>query len=252
MMKKIILSLIGIILLGGVVLIFKPRILNKIKFETKKILNPTAFIHTELESVGSIYGIDVSRHQGKINWTQVKSWKNNEISFVYIKATEGATYIDKTYQDNFSEAKSNRFLVGSYHYFRTTSSVEKQFNNFLTQVDKTQQDLIPLIDIEEMSQWKGEKFHKNLKEFLNLVEDHFGKKPMIYTVNSFYNKHLSGKYTQYHFLIGRYGQYSPNMRDNSNWTIWQFSESGKVSGIPKNVDIDIISKKYTLKDILLE
>ncbi|OYT15775.1 MAG: glycosyl hydrolase family 25, partial [Bacteroidetes bacterium 4572_77] len=192
-----------------------------------------------IDLVGRIYGIDVSHHQGKIDWTKVKKWKNKNISFVYIKATEGATYIDKTYKINFKEARENGLLVGSYHYFRTSSSVENQFENFINTVDKSKQDIIPLIDVEEKRNWSNKEFHKNFKNFLTMVEDHFGKKPMIYTVNSFYNVHLSGKYKSYHFLIGRYGENAPNMRDKTDWTIWQFSETGEVNGIPKYVDIDV-------------
>jgi lysozyme len=74
---------------------------------------------------------------------------------------------------------------------------------------------------------------------------------MIYTVNSFYNKYLAGKYTKYHFMIGRYGKNAPFMKDQSNWTIWQFSESGQIDGISKTVDIDVLNQKFKLKDILL-
>lgn len=102
-----------------------------------------------------------------------------------------------------------------------------------------------------MKNWKSREFHRNLQEFLNLVEKHYGKKPMIYTVNSFYNKHLAYKYQEYHFLIGRSSKNSPNMRDKSNWTIWQFTESGKITGIPKNVDIDVLNEKFGIGDILL-
>lgn len=42
------------------------------------------------------------------------------------------------------------------------------------------------------------------------------------------------------------------MRDKSSWTVWQFSEAGKVNGIPKYVDIDVINNKYSLKDLLLK
>jgi len=201
---------------------------------------------------GDTYGIDISNHQGEIDWKQVSKWKNRDISFVYIKATEGATFIDKRYEANITEAKSNGLLVGSYHYFRTTSSVKEQFENFIKTVDKDKQDLIPLIDVEEKKNWDNQTFHKNFKEFLKMVEDYFGQKPMIYTVNSFYNSNLSGNYTPYHFLIGRYGKNAPNMRDKSSWTIWQFSETGRVEGIPKPVDIDMLNARYSLQDILLK
>ena len=201
---------------------------------------------------GKIFGIDVSHHQGDINWNKVKKWKDKSIQFVYIKATEGATLVDKTYEKNFKGAKENNILTGSYHYFRTTSSVKDQFKNFIQTISKEDQDLIPMIDVEEKKNWNNTEFHKNFKEFLGLIENHFGQKPMIYTVNSFYNINLSGKYNDYHFLIGRYGKNSPNMRDKSNWTIWQFSETGKVDGIPKMVDIDVINSKFSLSDIKMK
>jgi len=203
-------------------------------------------------SSGKIFGIDVSHHQGDINWNKVKKWKDKSIQFVYIKATEGATFIDKTYEKNFKGAKEQKILTGSYHYFRTTSSVKDQFKNFIQTISKEDQDLIPMIDVEEKKNWNNKEFHKNFKEFLGLIENHFGQKPMIYTVNSFYNINLSGKYNDYHFLIARYGKNSPNMRDKSNWTIWQFSETGKVDGIPKLVDIDVINSKFSLSDIKMK
>src|SRR6056300_850552 len=78
-----------------------------------------------------IYGIDVSHHQGNIKWSSVKKWNKHAIQFVYIKATEGATYQDPKYHYNISQASKHGLKVGSYHYFRTTSPVERQLANFL-------------------------------------------------------------------------------------------------------------------------
>lgn len=201
-------------------------------------------------SSDKVYGIDVSRHQGEIDWSKVKEWEGHEIAFVYMKATEGGDHVDVKYQTNILEARKSGLPVGSYHYFRTTSTVEEQFENFTHQMSISEQDLVPLVDVEENKYWSDDEFHENLQKFLNLLEQHYGKKPMIYAVNTFYNKHLQGKYKNYHFLIGRYGN-EPWMKDNSNYTIWQFSESGKVDGIPKSVDIDVFNAKYSLQDIML-
>ena len=206
--------------------------------------------HTNKSS--EIYGIDISHHQGNIDWSSVKEWNDHKIQFVYVKATEGATYLDPRYQQNISQAQRQGFLVGSYHYFRTTSSVEEQFKNFKSATDDHSQDLIPMIDIEERKNWNDSEFHENLKHFLKLVEEEFNQKPLIYTVNTFYNKYLHGKYTNYHFLIGRYGNKEPLMKDGSNWTIWQFSESGKIDGIDKSVDIDVVNSKFSLEAIKLK
>lgn len=252
MSKNILIILLVAIVIGlSTVILLQSDLIYRIKDKLYREINVQEDIIGSEDEIGNIYGIDISHHQGDINWSKVKQWKNHKISFIYIKATEGATYQDKAYKQNISGAKQNGFLIGSYHYFRTTSSVKEQFENFIKNVDKDKQDLIPLIDVEENSNWNNSKFHKNFQEFLDMVENHFGSKPMIYTVNSFYNHTLSGKYNSYYFLIGRYGKNPPNMRDNSSWTVWQFSETGKVNGILKNVDIDVINKTYYLKDLLL-
>ena len=245
----LVIILFGIIIALSCIIIFQTDFISRLKY---KISSKTEQNTNSKDLVGEIYGIDVSHHQGKIEWGKVKKWKNKKLDFVYIKATEGATYIDKTYKTNIKEAKENDFLDGSYHYFRTTSSIENQFQNFIKTIDKSEQDLIPLIDVEEKTNWTNKEFHKNFKAFLNMVENYFGQKPMIYTVNSFYNLNLSGKYKEYHFLIGRYGENAPNMRDKTSWTIWQFSETGKVEGIPMDVDIDVINDKYNLQDLLIK
>jgi len=245
----LVIILFGIIIALSCIIIFQTDFISRLKY---KISSKTEQNTNSKDLVGEIYGIDVSHHQGKIEWGKVKKWKNKKLDFVYIKATEGATYIDETYKTNIKEAKENDFLVGSYHYFRTTSSIENQFQNFIKTIDKSEQDLIPLIDVEEKTNWTNKEFHKNFKAFLNMVENYFGQKPMIYTVNSFYNLNLSGKYKEYHFLIGRYGENAPNMRDKTSWTVWQFSETGKVEGIPMDVDIDVINDKYNLQDLLIK
>jgi lysozyme len=213
--------------------------------------SPNSKIDPFIPDNKAIYGIDISHHQGIISWYEVKDWEGNEIKFVYIKATEGATNIDTMYSRNMAEARKFQFLVGSYHYFRTTSSPQEQFDNFKKVVQKDSQDLIPLVDVEEKKNWDDKVFHKNLAQFLNLVENYFGKKPLIYSVNSFYNFNLAGKYNGYNILIGRYGKNSPNMKDKRDWSIWQFSETGRVKGIPKPVDIDVLNERFNLDSLLL-
>lgn len=70
-------------------------------------------------SSNNIYeGIDVSRWQGNINFSLVN---NSGISVVYIKSSEGRTYIDPYFEKNYSEAKANGLKVGFYHYVTAKS-----------------------------------------------------------------------------------------------------------------------------------
>lgn len=70
-------------------------------------------------SSNTIYqGIDVSRWQGNINFSLVK---NSGINIVYIKSSEGLSYIDPYFEKNYSESKANGFKVGFYHYVTAKS-----------------------------------------------------------------------------------------------------------------------------------
>ena len=184
------------------------------------------------------FGIDVSHHNGKINWDQVP-----DVDFVYIKATEGATYVDPVYQQNINGARARKFRVGAYHYFRTTSSVQKQFENYKKHVMKSDIDLIPMVDVEECKKWSA--------TFIQLVKSHYGKAPMIYSVNTFYNKYCAPRFNNFHLIIGRYGNEKPFIKGKGTYTIWQKSQTGKLSGIPKEVDIDVFRKEVLIANILL-
>lgn len=193
------------------------------------------------------FGIDVSHHNGKINWKQVP-----DVEFVYIKATEGATYVDPMYQQNIKGARAKKLRVGAYHYFRTTNSVQKQFENYKKHVKKSDIDLIPMVDVEECKKWSTVQFQDSLMRFIQLVKSYYGKAPMIYSVNTFYNRYCAPRYNKYYLMIGRYGSEEPFIKGRGTYTIWQKSQTGKLAGIPKNVDIDIFREGVQIDDILLD
>ena len=192
------------------------------------------------------FGIDVSHHNGKINWGQVP-----DVEFVYVKATEGATYVDPMYQQNIKGARAKELRVGAYHYFRTTSSVQKQFENYKEHVKKRDIDLIPMVDVEECKKWSTVQFQDSLMRFIQLIKAHYGKAPIIYSVNTFYNRFCAPRFNKYYLMIGRYGNEEAFIKGKGTYTIWQKSQTGKLFGIPKNVDIDVFHKKASIKDILL-
>ena len=192
------------------------------------------------------FGIDVSHHNGAINWKQVP-----DVEFVYIKATEGATYVDPMYKQNIKGAKAKKIRVGAYHYFRTTSSAQIQFENYKKQVRKSDIDLIPMVDVEECKNWTTMQFQDSLMRFIQLVKSHYSKAPMIYSVNTFYNRYCAPRFNNYHLMIGRYGKEEPFIKGRGTYTIWQKSQTGKLPGIPKSVDIDMFRKGSRIGDILL-
>lgn len=185
----------------------------------------------------SFDGIDVSNHNGVIDWDKVV--KNNpSLSFVYVKASEGATYKDARYLDNIKGARKAGLKVGAYHYFRMTSSVEDQYENFINQLESAPFDLIPMVDVETNDKVPIKQFRNELRKFLDKIEKRFSVAPVIYGTNRSYNElcgaDFDGKYLLY---IGRYGNMAPVVKGKSVYTVWQYSEKGQIMGIPKPVDL---------------
>lgn len=195
------------------------------------------------QTVTDYQGIDVSHHQGKIDWKKVAADKN--IQFVYIKATEGATYIDTAYKRNITEARKNGLKVGSYHFLTPKSAVISQFRNFKNVANKDFQDLIPMVDVEKPVP------KDSIKLFCKLVEEHYGKKPVIYGTNKSYNLYCAPDFNDYILMIGRYGPNKPVIKGPSHYDIWQFSENGRIPGISKPVDLDRIHPDFKVEKLSL-
>ena len=206
---------------------------------------PVGVTEDTVRAVVSEYqGIDVSNHQGKITWSEVAQDKN--IKFVYVKASEGATHQDKRYKENVKGAKENGILVGSYHYLRNTSPIRRQFENFKSIAAKDDQDLIPMVDVEVRVK------KDSILLFCKLIKEHYGKLPIIYGTNGSYNSYCAPDFNNYYLMIGRYGSKPPVIKGKGHYNIWQYSEKGKIKGIPKPVDLDRFHPDFDLSCLMLK
>lgn len=194
-------------------------------------------------------GIDVSHYQGQIDWKQVA--RSGEVYYVYIKATEGSSLVDKTYLTNLQGARAAGLKVGIYHFFSPTAAVEQQFKNLTANVDLRQMDLIPIIDVEHRGKASHADFCARLRKFLQLVQRHYGVQPIIYTGQNFYNKYLSGAFSGYRYMIAKYDTEIPYLVDDAPFLMWQYSATGRIAGIRGNVDRSCFMDNYDLNDILL-
>lgn len=198
--------------------------------------------------INSLYaeGIDISHHQHHIDWDQVAT---EPISYVYIKATEGRGFVDDRYVRNVSEAHRVGLSVGSYHFYRPNTNWQEQFANMIAVVKVEEQDLVPLIDVEDRGRVSESKFIEDLKLFVEAVERHYGKRPLIYSGQNFYNRYLSGHFPQHQFMIARYNSDRPLLSDGKDYIIWQYSESGRIPGIRTAVDRSRIIGDFTLREL---
>ncbi|MBO7610395.1 MAG: hypothetical protein J6S96_09370 [Muribaculaceae bacterium] len=203
------------------------------------------------DSKEQFHGIDVSWYQKKINWDVTA--QDKRITFAFIKATEGGRIQDANYRYNIENARRKGIKVGSYHFLRPETPAKQQFENFVARVKKNEQDLIPVIDIEDVPEmgvlWKPQQAKDFLKEMLDLVEKHFGCKPMIYTSNKFFTDYLGRAFANYPLFIARYGNVEPEPLNGTSWTLWQFTKSGRVDGIDHVVDLSRFNKGRSLASI---
>lgn len=194
-----------------------------------------------------IHGIDISRYQGEVFWEHIGA--NSKAAYVYIKATEGGDLVDRTYSRNISMAREHGLKVGSYHFFRPKTDLEQQTRNFTAQCRPESQGLIPMIDIESTGGLKTEEFLDSLRRFLTLIEKAYGQKPLLYTFTNFYNKHLVGQIDGYPLMIAQYSTQEPQLADERDYTMWQYTAKGRIKGINAYVDKSRLMGRHSMREL---
>lgn len=187
-----------------------------------------------------IHGIDISRYQRTINWEDVKEMevKNIKIGFVFIKATEGIGKVDEQFRKNWLGAEQAEIPKGAYHFFIAGKSGAAQAKNFLEIVQLKKGDLPPVLDVEETYNTKPEEMIREIKVWLQKVEEACFVKPILYSNISFYSRYLKGHFKDYPVWIAHYLQ-PAKPRLNNEWIFWQHSEKGRVNGIKTPVDFNV-------------
>ena len=129
------------------------------------------------------------------------------------------------------------------------ANFREQFYNFKAQMDSVHIDLIPMVDVERSDGKPKKELQDSLKVLLDLLENAYGKKPMIYGTNRSYNELCAPEFNHYPLYIGRYGTNKPVVTGPSHYTIWQYSESARIPGIPKPVDMCRMHPVYDARRI---
>jgi lysozyme len=186
-----------------------------------------------------IQGIDISHHQGTIDWQALKQEGN--VQFVFMKATEGGDFKDTKFQYNWKAAKEVGIRRGAYHFYSFCKSGTEQAANFMASVPIDNEALPPVVDLEFLGSCKKrplvQEAIKEIQLFLNLLEKKYGKRPILYTTYDFYAVYLKEQLTNYDLWI-RDTQKEPTL-ENRAWTFWQFSNRGARKGIKGNVDLNV-------------
>ena len=189
-------------------------------------------------------GIDVSVHNGDIDWGKVKA---DGIDFAILRAGYGrlASQKDERFEQNYSGAKAAGIPIGAYWYSYAMSEDEARLEAdvFLSVIKEKQFEFPVYYDVEEKKQFDlgKEKVSAIMRAFLERVET-AGYFVGLYGSASSLTTHTADD------IKSRYTIWLAHWVDKTNYSgaygIWQHSEKGKVDGINGNVDLDICYKDF--------
>jgi len=200
-----------------------------------------------------LFGFDVSHYQSDIEWKEIDSlYQKFAIDYVFLRSTMGVDGVDVKFDHNWKKSKSRLLVRGAYHYYRPDENSTQQAYNFIKNTPLEPGDFFPVLDVEELPKTQStEKMCDGLQNWLDLVEKHYGVKPIIYSGSSFYNDHLKNRFPGYRIWIAKYSLFSEKM--NEEWDFWQFTDKGTVNGVETKVDLNIFKgDRYDLKKYVIQ
>lgn len=184
-----------------------------------------------------VRGIDVSHHQGSIDWDAVIA---DDVAFAYVKVSEGGDHRDREFMRNLAEANRLGLPVGAYHFFTFCRPGGDQAENFVEAVSADALQLPPVVDLEFFGNCdrrpSPDEMGREVGLFLDLVEPHFGRLVIYYADQAFLE--IYGAALPKRPLWRRLIRGEP---DYTDWTIWQYDATGRVDGIGGDVDLNVLS-----------
>lgn len=185
-----------------------------------------------------VRGIDVSHHQGDIDWQEVA---DAAVDFAFIKATEGRDHLDTRFPHNWAEAERVGLRRGAYHFFTFCTPGDEQARHFLEVVPPTPGALPPAVDVEfagNCRAWSSiDGIRSELRAFLTRVEAAWGQRPLLYITWESESRIVSGHFDDYPIWI-RNTVWRP-LGGASEWVFWQFTDEAELPGIDTPVDMNV-------------
>ena len=181
-------------------------------------------------------GIDVSHHQGAIDWRAVAA---DDVAFVYLKVSEGGDHRDRRFADNWRQARAAGLAVGAYHFFTFCRPGAEQARNFIDAVPVEADALPPAVDLEFGGNCglrpDAARMRAQLDAFLAPTEATYGKPALLYVTPEFFDAYREALPAR--ALWRRSILHAPDAR--APWTVWQYHNRARVAGIVGPVDLNV-------------
>lgn len=195
----------------------------------------SAPVHESLED-----GIDVSSHSGTVDWQAIRRAGH---TFAFVKASEGVDLPDPRFAANWEAAGAAGLVRGAYHFYVTEDDPAAQAQLFIDTVDLEPGDLAPVVDIELIGHGTRPGLADRLRRFLEILEEHYEVRPIIYTSPNFWNAHLDDTFGHHPLWVAEYGVDQPALPKGwDRWHLWQWQGDAEVEGVEKGADLSRVNQ----------
>lgn len=192
-----------------------------------------------------IKGMDAARFQTFVDWPKART---AGISFVFLKATEGGDLKDPKFRDHWRRAGRAGIKRGAYHFYYFCTSPEVQARWFIRNVPRARGALPPVLDME----WNpfsptcqrrppARTVRAEMKTWLDIVERHFGQKPIIYTTPGFYEDAGLKRLRGYEFWLRSTAKSLDQAFPGQSWRFWQYTSTARLPNTPGDIDINVFN-----------
>lgn len=220
-----------------------------------KTINNIRYYFNKYGAQASKVGIDVSNHNGNINWKKVKA---AGIDFAIIRVgyrgygSEGNVKLDYKFEENMSGAIANGISVGVYFYSQATNVEEALYEaGVAITYAKKYKITYPIYFDTEYARGdrtgRADRISKSVRTdaavaFCEAVKN-AGFKAGVYASKSFFTDELNfSRISSYHIWVAHYTSGTTNFK--YNYRVWQYTDKGRVDGIPNDTDINIALYDY--------
>ena len=193
--------------------------------------------HTEVDrELYPIVGIDLSAHNGVVDFDSVAA---SGIDFAYLKASEGASFRDRTFLLNYTKARRAGLAVGAYHFFRFDRDAESQAYNFLGAIDSLRLDLPLALDVEEWGNAAAQTTDivRERIRTMTAILNARGYDVIVYTNKQGYARFIHADDVAVHPDIWICSFTDPPLAHRP-WRLWQHSHIASVPGVHGDVDLN--------------
>ena len=201
-------------------------------------------------------GVDISEYQADVDMEKLAE---QNVQFIYMKATEGSGFTDSRFADNWTGAAACGIPAGAYHFFSFDSPGRMQARNYIDTVGPLgDRNLIPAVDVEFYADKRNdppdrEELIRELGDFLDALEEEYHVRPMIYAPREICEKYLLGHFDEYPRWV-RSIYYPVTVETGSSWVLWQYSDTGELEGYlggERYIDLDVLNRGITLDEITI-